>query len=439
MTTILVRETNTMQTSQGSATPLRRLRRAVPGLSLLGAVLAFAACSNVLDVQFPGRIPVEQLDSPTLAPVLADGVVGDLECAYNNYFSGSSAQSDEFEASNDNGTLANAGERNVTAENDDYVISGCEASSGSFGIQTTMHTARFQSEDVYNRLALWNDTQVAGRVGLQAKVRAYGAYAYTFLGETYCTVSIDGSAPAAPATALALAALRFADAITLANQAGTFPGKTDIINMSNVGLARVNLDLKNWPAAATFAALVPAGFELFAGRGIENDRRWNKMYYLFNQLGAFVVANSYRNLNDPRVPIVDLHKGAFNPDIDLWVTTKYTSLGDPVRLASYREAQLILAEAKAMQGDVGGAMTILNGRRGELGLTPLAAADQAAAVNQVIDERRKELAFEGGHRLNDLLRKNIPWKVTGTKNPFTGRPYGITTCWPTPTKELNGH
>ena len=92
-----------------------------------------------------------------------------------------------------------------------------------------------------------------------------------------------------------------------------------------------------------------------------------------------------------------------------------------------------------MQGDVAGAMSILNGRRAALSLAPLAAADQAAAVNNVIEERRRELAFEGGHRLNDLLRKNIPWKVSGTKNPFTGRPYGVTTCWPTPTKEINGH
>ena len=140
-----------------------------------------------------------------------------------------------------------------------------------------------------------------------------------------------------------------------------------------------------------------------------------------------------------RVSIADLHKGAFNPDIDLWIQTKYTALGDPVRLASYREAQLILAEAKAMQGDFSGAMDVLNARRTQLSLPPLSATDQTSAVNNVIEERRRELVFEGGHRLNDLLRKSIPWKVSGTKNPFTGRPYGATTCWPTPTKEINGN
>jgi hypothetical protein len=38
--------------------------------------------------------------------------------------------------------------------------------------------------------------------------------------------------------------------------------------------------------------------------------------------------------------------------------------------------------------------------------------------------------------LNDLLRYDIPWKVGS--NPYTGRPYGQTTCWPHPTKEING-
>lgn len=439
MTTRFVRETFLMRSSHYLAGGPIRFLRSVTGLSIIIAGMALGACSNLLDVKYPGRIPAEQLDNPTLASVLATGVVGDLECAYNNYFAGSSVHSDEYESASDNGTLANAGERNITADNDDYAIGGCEAGGFSdFGLQVPMHTARFQSEDVFKRLQGWTDAQVPDRVALQAKVRAYGGYAYTFLGETYCQVAFDGGPPQPPAASLTIAAARFAEARTLATQAGA--GSEDIIKMSNVGLARVNLDLKKWAEAATFAAAVPAGFELFASRGIENDRRWNKLHYLATQLGAFVIGDAYRVMNDPRVLVVDLHRGAFNPPIDLWVNTKYTGLGDPIRLASYREAQLILAESKAMLGDVPGAMAIINGRRGEfVGLPPLTAADQASAVNIIIEERRRELSFEGGHRLNDLLRKNIPWKVSGTKNPYTSRPYGATTCWLTPTKETNGH
>ena len=58
---------------------------------------ALGACSNLLDVEFPGRIPSEQIDSPTLAPVLTKSVIGDFECAYSNYMSGSAVHSDEYE------------------------------------------------------------------------------------------------------------------------------------------------------------------------------------------------------------------------------------------------------------------------------------------------------------------------------------------------------
>ena len=66
-------------------------------------------------IRIGGRIPAEQIDSPTLAAVLARSVVGDLECAYNNYFTASAVHSDEFETSNSNVPGANWGERSISA------------------------------------------------------------------------------------------------------------------------------------------------------------------------------------------------------------------------------------------------------------------------------------------------------------------------------------
>ena len=109
-----------------------------------------------------------------------------------------------------------------------------------------------------------------------------------------------------------------------------------------------------------------------------------------------------------------------------------------MRLASYIEAQLILAEAQAQQDQVASAMGIINARRAALtpALPALTATTKAEAIAVIVDERRKELSFEGGHRLNDLLRYQIPWKVGA--NEFTNRAYGTTTCWPHPTRENNG-
>jgi hypothetical protein len=296
----------------------------------------------------------------------------------------------------------------------------------------TLHTARFQAEDVSGKLAGWTDAQVANRASLQAQVKVYGAYAYLLLGEGFCSVAFDGGSAQPPSAALMLAETRFAEGLALAQTANN----TDLQNLALVGTARVKLDLKKWSEAAQFASQVPGGYVKNADRGIESARRWNKLWRLAEQTGAYTVATAYRTMSDPRVLVADAGRGAFNSEVRLWVTKKYTGLNSPMRLASSIEANLIQAEALAQQNQVPAAMAIVNARRAAVGLAPLTPATQQEAINNIIDERRKELSFEGGHRLNDLLRYTIPWKVGS--NPFTNRNYGTTTCWPHPTRETNG-
>jgi hypothetical protein len=42
----------------------------------LGTLAATAACSNLLDVDNPGRVPVESLSDPSMAPVLDASALG---------------------------------------------------------------------------------------------------------------------------------------------------------------------------------------------------------------------------------------------------------------------------------------------------------------------------------------------------------------------------
>ena len=99
---------------------------------VLGVLMAsgLAGCSGILDVEYPGRIPAEQVDDPSLAPVLVLSVVGDFECAFNNYAMATGAQSDEIE-----GTLSNFGtvvwsHRGISADNANYVSGPCEDTFG---------------------------------------------------------------------------------------------------------------------------------------------------------------------------------------------------------------------------------------------------------------------------------------------------------------------
>lgn len=401
------------------------------GVAAIAAGVALAACKNSLDVKFPGQIPTEQIQDPTLAPVLVRSVIGDFECAYSNYMSGSSVHSDEYETANSNVPLANWGERTITADENDYAIGTCE---GNFGSNLTLHTARFQAEDVSKKLEGWTDAQVANRASLQAQAKIYGAYAYLMMGEGFCQVAFDGGPVSPAAAALTLAETRFSEGLAFATTAAN----TDMIDLARVGTARVKMDLKKWSEAESFANQVSAGYNKNADRGQESARRWNKLWRLAEQTGAYTVATAYRTMGDSRVNVVDAGRGAFNSEVRLWVAKKYTALTSPMRLASKIEADLIRAEALIQQNQIAAGMAILNARRAAVGLTDItpAPANQAEAINAVIDERRKELSFEGGHRLNDLLRYNIPWKVGS--NPFTNRNYGTTTCWPHPTRETNG-
>lgn len=398
-------------------------------VAMLAAAGVLAGCSNLLEVQFPGQIPTEQISGPTLAPVLARSVIGDFECAYSNYMSGSSVHSDEYETSNSNVPLANWGERTITADENDYAIGTCE---GNFGMNLTLHTARFQAEDVFTKLSNWTDAEVANRASLRAQVRTYGAYAYLLMGEGFCQVAFDGGAAQPGAAALAIAETQFAEAITLATAANN----ADMLDLARVGMARVKMDLKKWADAANFANQVTAGYNKNADRGQESARRWNKLWRLAEQVGAYTVATALRNLADPRPQVIDAGRGAFNSEVRLWVTRKYSALTSPMRLASKIEADLIRAEALIQQDQIQAGLDILNARRTQVSLGPLTAATKQEAINHVLSERRMELAFEGGHRFNDLLRYQITWKV-GT-NPFTNRPYGTTACWPHPTRESNG-
>lgn len=413
------------------------LRRVVAVMTAVST----AACNTdtILHVDFPGQIPTEQINDPALAAVLVRSAIGDFECAYSNYTGGSAVHSDEYETSNSNVPLANWGERTITADENDYAIGTCE---GNFGMNLTLHTARLQAEDASKKLAAWTDQQVSGRASLQAQAKAYGAYTYLLLGEGMCQVAFDGGAAQPPSAALTLAETKFGEAITFANSAGN----TDMLNLARVGMARTKLDLKKYAEAVTFASQVDTLYNKNADRGQESNRRWNKLWRLAEQQGAYTIATAYRGMKavtlagdtvaDPRVLVKDAGRGAFNSEVRLWVTTKYTALVSPIRLASAIEANLIRAEALIQQNQVAQGMALINVRRAKVGLAPLVAVTQTDAIAAVIDERRKELSFEGGHRLNDLLRFKITWKVGS--NPFTNRNYGSTTCWPHPTRETLG-
>ena len=400
-------------------------------------------CSSILDAELPGRIPTDLLNDPTTAATLAASVVADFECAFGNYVLSTASLSDQFLGASGNLNARNWGTKNIVENDVANEQAGC---INFYGAYTPLQTARFQSEDILTRLTAWTDDEAGVPLApLRARVATYGAYSYTLLGEGFCAMRLDLGGILTPDEVLAIAEQKFTAALALINALPTATAadaavKAELLNLASVGRARVRIDLGNSAGAAADAALVTPGFEFFVTRGADAQTRWNDAYYLMAELGNASVDPLYRDLKvgnvpDPRVqvafgPDVGLAELAFDGVTDLYVVTnKNFSRSDPMRMASYVEAQLIRAEALGGQA----AADIINARRAQLSLPAYTGGVDAASIRALIlDERNRELFMEGGARLNDLLRFNIPWK-TGVDQ--VGTPYGPTTCMPLPQSE----
>jgi hypothetical protein len=432
-------------------TTLNRIRRA---LFTLPAILVLAACSvdGLLDVDVPGRVPEDALDDPALAQTLVNSVIGDFECAWTNYTAAASVHSDEFLAASGNLLNKQWASRQITSSNANLATGGC----GGYGSFTPLHTARFQAEDVFARLAGFEADAVPNRTQFQATVRAYGAYALLALGEGYCEMTIDGGAIMQPEGVLALAEERFDEAIDLATQANL----ADILNLARVGRARVRLDLEDFAGARADAELVPSGYLKNASRDASSDRRWNIHHDLVNgQTGSrhASVADNYRDVTfkgvtDPRVNVATRGDLSFDFVTIHYFHDKTAGRETAVPIASYKEAQLIVAEAAARSGDLATARTILNARHAAANLPLYEVADipaQDDVIRAVIEERRRELFVEGAWRLNDMLRfRDTPFEIPfkgepGSIHPDgidqTGQVYGSMTCLPLPDAERFGN
>ncbi|HEY2377971.1 MAG TPA: RagB/SusD family nutrient uptake outer membrane protein [Gemmatimonadaceae bacterium] len=402
-------------------------------------LLVTGSCSDILKVELPGRIPTDLLNDPLTAPTLAASVTADFECAFSEYVLATTTLSDQFLGASGNLNAKNWGTKKIYESDTGNETNQC---GQAYGAYLPLQTVRFESNDVLSRLNGWTDAQAnVALAPLRARVATFGAYAYTLLGEGFCAMRFDlGKQVLTPAQVLAQADAKFTAAIALVNAMSAGTDKTQLLNLVHAGRARERLDAGDLATATSEAQLVAPSFEFYVTRSVDAATRYNNAWYEIAELGNSSVDPAYRNLTvggvpDPRVqvapgPILSLPKKSFDGVTDLYVlTNKNDTRADPMRLASYVEAQLIIAEAQKGNTAVG----IINARRTQLQLPQYTGpTDDASIMALVLDERNREFFMEGGQRYNDLLRFKISWKIGSDQN---GIPYGTTTCMPLPLDE----
>ena len=409
---------------------LRRLTATV----VAALMTTTAACDRLLDVENPASVPIEALDNPALMQTLESASIQSFQCAFQQYVGTVGVLSGEYWVS------SNFVDSHPWEWRGIVQIKGTGGScpnnrnATSLGFYTPMQQAQFQLDDLFERASKFADTEVPNRQRMLAEARAYSGYAHLILGETMCEMALDGGPKMTSQEVWAVAESRFSEAITIATALGTGADAVSLKNMAIAGRARTRLMMGKLAEAAADARLVPIGFVRNAEYTNTSQARENRMFNMTVTNRFISVTPAYQNLTvngaaDPRVPAVNANVLGQDGATPYWRQTKITAVNSPLPIASYKESQLILAEASTDQTEK---LAALNRVRALYSIAPLTGT---VTDDIIIEERRRGL-FSEGPRYTDMLRKKLPFQ-TGTNRK--GQTYSDLTCIPLPDVETQNN
>jgi SusD family len=410
---------------------------------VIAIAMVAAGCGSLTETS-ASQVLGSNLLQPSNAPLLANSVVADFECAYADYATATGIVSDEL-ADAQLFALGWDYDRRTTAATSPLLDFTCAplgnnpGSQQNPGVWAPLSTARFDGDTLLSLLNGWTVGQVPNRVQLIGQTAAYTGYTLTLMGETMCAGAIDGGPKITPDSLLGLAEAHYGVAITNATTAHDSVS----LNMALLGRARERLDRGKSVTAAADAALIPAGYLKVATYDGGSIRRENRLYTVMFRDLFYSVDVPFQHFMtngapDPRV-VVD-STGVLGQDqvTRIWAAEKYPTIGTPIPIAHWSEAQLIQAEAAFDAGNALGAIGFINAIRSSEGLPAYAGATDTATVHAaIVHERAAELWLEG-HRLADMIRYGqtlIPY-YPPVGAPFKdGGTFGTQLCFPLPTVE----
>ena len=402
-------------------------------LVALGALLLIgtAGCDSLLEVDLPGRVVEDDLDNPALAATMVSGALGEFECALNQLVPTNALLTGEFISSNFFLASNAWGRREEPFMLESPGECPDDRATAIYGYFTPFQRARWMAEDAIARISEYPAEEVPNKEGMLAQLAAYAGYSYIHLAQNYCEITADNGPILSTEEAISRAEQRFTEAIQHADAAGD----ADIRNMALVGRARARLNLGNLDGAATDAEQVPEGYVRNATYSTASVRRENSTYNR-TETAYLSVGEAWRNLTvngspDPRVPVEDTGVLGQDGTTPQWNQLKYTSPSDPIRIASWAEAQLILAEAR------GGSEAIdaINRVRATHGIAPLQEGDVDDVLEAVLEERKREFFLEG-QRHSDMIRHDIPFPSGENHKGQLFQPYD---CMPLPNVERDNN
>lgn len=371
--------------------------------TVLVTAAALSACEELLQVEAPSRVPFDAFLDPANADLLVTSVKTEFECAFGIYIVAGGLIGDEWQDSQLAAAMWPFDRRTSNPAGDQYATAGCTGGQ-SAAVYQPLQTALFLGDTAAVILGTFDDTQVVNRVEKIATVQAYAGYSVLLLGEGMCSAAVHGGPELTSAQLFAEAETRFNAVL------GGSPSAT-IANLARVGRARARLNQGNTAGALADANAIAAGTRVNAEYAATGGTRESNRIERMNVVGTWIsVEEDFRNLRvnpdgthgtgsgtpDPRIDVYNANQLGQDQTTALWRQRKYTARNTPIRLASYEEAQLIIAEIELGQTAVN-VINALHGARGLPQWTPIDVNDDAEVLSHVIDERRRELYLESQH------------------------------------------
>jgi starch-binding outer membrane protein, SusD/RagB family len=270
-----------------------------------------------------------------------------------------------------------------------------------------------------------------------AEIAALDGYLYLLVAEHWCsgmpfstinvqTGAVVNSAFLTTDQMLDTALARFQQAKQIAATSDTVTLAANFGELAQIGAARALLDLGQVAAAADSAAAFKDKTFNYTINGSLNSLRQNSGIWFYNvnfpsfSMGTLknTTGLPFATSGDPRTPATVGRAAGGEPGA-FYISNYYTTGGaaSVTTLASYTEAQLIVAEGDIFAGDYPAALTIMNALRANSGLSWAGASDATLAnlsgsspkaqMQQLLTERAYWF-WVTGHRLGDWRRMLRP-------------------------------
>lgn len=428
------------------------------------AVLALGACEGILDVDLPGQLVEEDVFTPDNAELLVSSAIADFECSYSMMSATLTTMGEETWA----GTGSTFGGAHGDYDTDSPGGGHCPDNDN---VGTSWwhgyERARLFAETAYEKLDTeWTD--VENRDRLMATSAVYAGLVYDFVGSTFCEYAYEGEAIVMPSEVLRRGEEHLTNAIQIMGSGDyTIATTSSLKQLAYLVRARIRRTLGDDAGAASDASMIQPGFVAWVTRDGSERGRWNEVYYL--QLGfryrtvagpkwwwgvdedRLVSAGMWDltiaedgtgrhtvgdGVPDVRVPETNLGTPILDGFTPFHRQDKYTAISDWHRMASWQEAQLILAEVEGGQS----AVNRINAIRDVHALPHFSSTSDEEIFTAIVEERRREFFLEGARHYMDKLRYGL-WFPRGEGVNRVGDRYGYSYCLipPTTMYELNAN